>query len=347
MVVKPRPVQRTNIPMPTIDQVVNQYLSALAIEGKSSEYTSWLRRRLGDFVKFTEETRGPLRVDELTIDVGREFVQNLMGRQTRYDNHKLRHKTQGGLAPTTIHGYVRAMRSFSTWMLEEGHLQANVLAGIKPPKLPQVLMAPLTEDEIRTILLAIDRDSVEGMRNYAIVLMFLDTGVRLSELINLKTSDIDFGIGQFKVFGKGGKERLVPLGLTAKRSVIRYVEQARPAPVNPSEARLFLNVGGLPISKDSVEKIIQRISRRTGITRLHPHLFRHTFAVRYLVNGGDVFSLQKILGHASLEMTRRYVTLASADVKQKHQLFSPIDHLGLGDYHRGRPKQQPLRAPKV
>ena len=107
------------------------------------------------------------------------------------------------------------------------------------------------------------------------------------------------------------------------------MEQARPYPVNPTEQRVYLTVSGLPIMKDIVEKTIQRPAKRTDITRLHPHLFPHSFAVRYLVNGGEVFTLQKILEYASLDMTRKFVTLASADVKEKHILFSPIDYLGL------------------
>jgi site-specific recombinase XerD len=101
---------------------------------------------------------------------------------------------------------------------------------------------------------------------------------------------------------------------------------------------LFLSVAGTPISQESVEKLVQRLRRRADIPRLYPHLFRHSFAVGYLINGGDVFTLQKILGHTTLEMTRRYVTLASGDVKEKHRLYSPIDNLGLAERQRGRPK---------
>ena len=108
--------------------------------------------------------------------------------------------------------------------------------------------------------------------------------------------------------------------------------------MKPSEERLFLTVAGDPVNKDSVAKIIRRLARRCKITRLHPHLLRHTFAVRYLINGGDVFTLQKILGHSTLDMTRRYVTLASGDVKEKHRMYSPIDNLGLVERKRGRPK---------
>jgi site-specific recombinase XerD len=129
------------------------------------------------------------------------------------------------------------------------------------------------------------------------------------------------------------------MGLTARRAVIRYLEHFRSQPVNPHESKLFLTVAGDPITVESVEQMIRRLANRSGVPRLHPHLLRHSFAVRYLVNGGDVFTLQKILGHTTLEMTRKYVTLASGDVKEKHRQYSPIDNLGLVERKLGRPKK--------
>ncbi len=128
------------------------------------------------------------------------------------------------------------------------------------------------------------------------------------------------------------------LRYATRRAILRYRDTGRPQPVNPNEPRLFLSVAGTPISQESVEKLVQRLRRRADIPRLHPHLFRHSFAVRYLINGGDVFTLQKILGHTTLEMTRRYVTLASGDMKEKNRLYSPIDNLGSAERQRGRPK---------
>jgi len=153
---------------------------------------------------------------------------------------------------------------------------------------PQILIEPLTEDEIRRLLTAIPQDTLEGVRNFAI-------------------------------------------------------EHARPQPTRANEQHMFLNMAGDPISKDAVEKLMQRLSRRAGILRLHPHLLRHSFAVRYLMNGGDVFTLQKILGHASLEMTRKYVALASGDVKEKHRQYSPVDNLGVVEKKRGRPRRRRLQ----
>ena len=323
----------------TLTEAIDYYLTALALEGKSPETIVWYRKKLTCFAVFTQDGGEPARVSALSIEEGRAFVKSIMERKTKYANHVLRAEVMEGLSPQSIHGYVRALRAFASWLQEEGYTQDNIFRSIKPPKVPQILIQPLTEDEIRRVLAAIPPHTPEGVRNYAITLLFLDSGIRLRELLNLKISDIDFAVGQFKVLGKGAKERIVPMGMTARRAVIRYLEHFRPQPVNPQESKLFLTVAGDPITVESVEQMIRRLAKRSGVPRLHPHLLRHSFAVRYLVNGGDVFTLQKILGHTTLEMTRKYVTLASGDVKEKHRQYSPIDNLGLVERKLGRPKK--------
>ena len=165
-------------------------------------------------------------------------------------------------------------------------------------------------------------------------------------MLNLKVNDIDFAEGIFKVMGKGAKEREVPLGTTARRAIIRYIETARPRPLNVNTDTLFLTMDGSPITQQSVAQVLKRIAKRVRLKHLYPHLLRHTFAVRYLVNGGDAFSLQKILGHESLDMTRRYVELANTDIKKKHQQFSPVDNLNLSESRRGRPRRQAAQTTK-
>ena len=119
---------------------------------------------------------------------------------------------------TTVHGYARSSRTFASWLEREGYTNDNIFEDLQPPKLPQILIEPLAEDEIRKILLLIPQDTSEGVRSYAVELLFLDSGIRLSELINLRISQIDFAMGQFKVFGKGAKERIVPMGVAAQRA---------------------------------------------------------------------------------------------------------------------------------
>ena len=209
---------------------------------------------------------------------------------------------------------------------------------LKLPSLPKVLPEPLTEVEIQSILAASLDNTQQRLRNFSIMMLFLDTGIRLDELVNLKLSRIDFSLGEMTILGKGSKERRVPIGSQAKKALIDYIAKERSNPINPQdEDRLYLSSDGYPITHGSVEKLFQRVKKTTNVATLHPHVCRHTFSVRYLINGGDVFSLQKILGHTSLEMTRKYVNLASGDVKDKHRRFSPMDNLGFRGKRRGRP----------
>ncbi|HHH81357.1 MAG TPA: hypothetical protein ENL35_00005 [Chloroflexi bacterium] len=325
----------------TLAEAVDNYLALLVVEGKSPHTIRWYQRKLRAFLKFLAD-RGEehLMIHKLSVDHARDFIRFLMERSSKYPDHPHHREVAGGLSPTTINGFARSLRAFSSWLQEDGYTQANVLRPLKPPKVPKTLIKPLSEDELRKILLAIPYDSPEGARNLAIVMMFCDTGVRLSELTDLKMQDFDAGLGECKVFGKGAEERIVPIGYAAKRSVIRYIERFRPEPLNPREDRLFLTADGRPLSRNAVGQMVARLKRRTGIPRLHPHLFRHTFAVRYLVNGGDVFSLQRILGHKSLEMTRRYIALANTDIKDRHRQYSPMDNLGLAIGGRGRPRHR-------
>jgi site-specific recombinase XerD len=144
--------------------------------------------------------------------------------------------------------------------------------------------------------------------------------------------------------GKGGKERIVPFGMSVQKAILRYVLYFRPETINPTIKNLFLTLDGRPLTKNSVKMIFQRMAVKSGVKRLHPHLCRHTFATNYLINGGDVFSLQQILGHTTLEMVRRYVTLASTHVNVQHRKFSPMDRLNITTSNL--PKYKNKRIPK-
>lgn len=117
--------------------------------------------------------------------------------------------------------------------------------------------------------------------------------------------------------------------MTAQKGMIRYLEMARPQPINPNVHNVFLTMDGHSITQQTVAQVLHRSAYRVRLKHLYPHLLPHTFAVRYLVNGDDAFSLQKILGHESLDMTRRYVKLANTDVKKKHQASCPVQMLQL------------------
>ena len=122
-------------------------------------------------------------------------------------------------------------------------------------------------------------------------MVFLDTGLRLGELVNMHFSRVDFAIGEMTIFGKGSKERKVPIGAQTKKASIDYITKERPELTNPQdEDRIFLNADGYPVSHKTVEKMFQQVKRMSDVKKLHPHVCRHTFRVRYLINGGGVFS---------------------------------------------------------
>jgi site-specific recombinase XerD len=324
----------------TLEKAIEQYLITLGTEGKSPRYIGWLKERLGYFTKFIRKTRDETySLRDLNVEDGRDFIRDLMERDVKYRDHPLIKPRSGKLSIQYIHGCGRAVRSFSTWASEEGYLDDNVMQRLKLPKLPKVFPEPLTEIQIKRVLDNCLYHTMEGQRNFTMMMLFFDTGLRLSELINLRISKIDLAMGEMNILGKGNKERKVPFGSQAKKAMIEYMAKHRPEPENPMDAdRLFLNCDARPITPVVVAKVFERVKKATELNSFHPHLCRHTFAVRYLINGGDVFSLQKILGHSSLEMTRKYVNLASDDIKDKHRLYSPMDKLNFQTVRRGRPR---------
>jgi len=151
----------------------------------------------------------------------------------------------------------------------------------------------------------------------------IDTGLRVSEVAALRLGDLRPD-GTLKVQGKGSKERIVPVGSTARTAIVRYLGQRGPG--RPDDA-LWLGRKG-EISSRGLQHMIRRLKARVGVTgRLSPHSLRHTFARSYLVNGGDVFTLQRILGHTTLDMVKRYVALADVDLVTRHAVASPADRL--------------------
>jgi integrase/recombinase XerD len=331
---------KKDLMMVSLDKGIELYLSTLTTEGKSPRYIDWLNTRLRFFNDFIRETyREDFKLQDLTVEDGRDFIRSLMERTTRYQDHPMHENKKGKLKIQYIHGCGRAIRSFSTWAYEEGYLDENVLRRLKLPKLPKTFPEPLSEEEIQRVLSATLDSTRERLRNFSIMMLFLDTGIRLDELVNLKLTRIDFAIGEMTILGKGSKERKVPIGFQAKKALLDYLAKERPDPASPQdEDSLYLSVDGFPITHGAVEKMFQRVKKIAEVPNLHPHTCRHTFSVRYLVNGGDAFSLQKILGHTSLEMTRKYVNLASGDVREKHRRFSPMDNLKFRANGRGRPK---------
>jgi len=297
-------------------------------EGKSPKTISIVEasvRYLDEFLAGHNLSRD---VADIGVEELRRFVVYL--RQCpRFAHHRFTPPQDGHLSGHTINGYMRALQSFWAWLKREDLIDCNPFERLKIPRAPKKVIPIFTEEHLRQLLSAIDITSPTGYRDYTMIIILLDTGIRCSELTGLRLADVNLESRLLKVWGKGSKERVVPIGARVQKALWKYLIRYRPEPATPRYDRVFLTRDGYPITKDRLEAIIERYGKKAGITgvRVSPHTFRHTMAVTFLRNGGDVFSLQRILGHSQLEVLRGYVNLAQSDISRVHQKNSPVDNL--------------------
>ncbi|MFC1966014.1 tyrosine-type recombinase/integrase [Chloroflexota bacterium] len=197
---------------------------------------------------------------------------------------------------------------------------------MKPPKVVRKVVSTLSDEEIRAILNSFGTSPTDA-RNQALFMILLDTGLRIGELINLKMEDVHMDKGYLKVMGKGDKERIVPIGKFVQMELLHYIEKVRPQPYGSGCDKLFLSRGGKPITVNTVKLVFSRLAKSSGVNRLHAHLCRHTFAINYLLNGGDIFPLREIIGHTTLEMVNHYLHFTSSQITAQHHKYSPMDRI--------------------
>jgi len=310
----------------TVLTTVELFLATKQTEGRSPKTTTWYRDKLLTFARYLDNGQ-PAKLSDLTLDRTRQFVAMLQNRTCRFEGHPIRRRAEGGLSPFTIHGYVRTLKAFATWLYDEGFTSTNVLARLKRPHLPEVMIEILSPEEIDALLHGINQNCALGSRMFVIFLLLLDTGMRASELCALTLDNTHLEEGYVKVMGKGRKERIVPICANTKKALLRYLSTWRPILAHEDCGTLLVTHLGDDMTYSALLQSVKRLGKRCGVPRLHPHLFRHTFAVRYLMNGGDVMTLRRILGHTTLDVTQMYMHLADADIKAQHSKFSPVDGL--------------------
>ena len=200
---------------------------------------------------------------------------------------------------------------------------------VKIPPPPKKLIPAFSQQQIEQLISVIDTKTPIGYRNFAMILTLLDTGLRITELCTLTMDKLFLEDGIARVIGKGNKERMIPIGKQVQRILWHYIERCRPTPANINDNFVSLSDDGRPLNRRRMEAVMTRYGEKAklGGIRCSPHTLRHTAAISFLRNGGDLFSLQRLLGHNSLEMTRRYCEVADADLKRAHGLASPVDNL--------------------
>ncbi len=297
----------------TFNEYISSFLMECECKDLSEQTTEWYKKKLVAFGIFL---RDKYSIDS-PLDATKEHLKAFI--------YALKTDRERDLSVPYIRGFGRTLSVFYNYLESEYGID-NPSTGLTLPKMPQKHFPILTEADIAKLLRAPEKQGLAGYTHYSIMYTLLDTGMRVGELVSFKTSDINIEDGFIRVFGKGSKDRLVPMGKELKRALLKY-KTIRPS--NENSDIFFLNAGGRPYTRGAVGQFIRRYGRREGISgvRVSPHTFRHTFATMYILNGGDSYSLQRILGHSTPAIVQVYVNMTAKNIIEQHKKFSPGDSI--------------------
>lgn len=220
---------------------------------------------------------------------------------------------------------ISAIKSFFNYLIFEGYIKDSPISNIESPKQEKKLPKVLTEEEIKKLINSIDLNHDFGQRNKTIIEILYGTGIRVSELINLKLSNIFFKENIIKVIGKGNKERFVPLGEIASNELKIYINNRNRLKIDSKSSDiLFLNRYGRGLTRSMIFKIISDASKRVGLDKkISPHTLRHSFATHLIKNGADLRTIQMILGHESITTTEIYTHLDTLHLEEVLKKYHP------------------------
>ena len=290
---------------------LKEYLNVLSLEKSLSEntissYRSDLTTLIGYF-----ESEGLTDFSQVDHKLINSFFKELQ---------------EIGLSKTSAARYYSSVKGFFNYLFSNKYIKANPVEKVSPPKLSKTLPSVLSVEEVDKILSTPDINDKLGLRDKGILEVLYACGLRVSELIELKISNLFFDEEIVRVFGKGSKERLVPIGSSAVKWTNEYLTKSRPVLMkkSKSEGIVFLNIRGTKLSRMGIWKIVERYTKEAGIEKdVHPHTFRHSFATHLLEGGADLRAVQEMLGHADISTTQIYTHIDRDYIKQVHRDFHP------------------------
>lgn len=231
-----------------------------------------------------------------------------------------------GLSNSTRARYLSSIKSFYKFLASINAISHDITETLESPKIKRKLPETLSYQEINKIIESPDTNTDKGIRDRAILELLYASGLRVSELIALKSRDFLPDIGIVRVFGKGSKERIVPVGSSAIEWIEIYNKKVRPLLLNKTKSTdiLFLNKRGQPLTRMAIWKFINFYTQLAGISKkVHPHIFRHSFATHLIEGGADLRAVQEMLGHADISTTQIYTHLDRDYIKEVHRTFHP------------------------
>ena len=292
---------------PPVHPAADAYLQYLLVEKGLAENTlAAYAADLSDFLSFLAERSFPL--EEVTDQTLFLYIVDVR---------------RGGLSGRSLARRLSSLRGFFAFALQEGVFAANPSAFLENPKFTRALPEVLSKEEMDAVLASPDTTDRLGFRDRTMLELLYACGLRASELVTLQVLKFDPNTNLLRVFGKGSKERIVPVHAQAAKFIVEYITHWRPlfSPVAPA---LFLNRSGKGLTRVALWKIVQRHVLKAGITRpISPHTFRHSFATHLLEGGADLRAVQMLLGHADIAATEIYTHVQAERLTQTHRKYHP------------------------
>lgn len=293
-----------------MEEVRDEFLRFIQIEkGLSANTIAAYRRDLNQYIDYLQSQK----IGSLDF-VTRDVIQQCFG--ARHDE---------GHSAKSIARFTSTIRSFHQFALRERYASQDPTVLITTPKYERKLPDVLSIDEVDQLLNVFDLSKVNDYRNRTMLELLYATGMRVSELIFVEIQDVNLIMGFVKVFGKGNKERIIPLGETVIEYLTHYLQEIRPQLLkNTVTDALFLNLHGKPLSRQGVWKMMKQAGVKAGLTkRLTPHTLRHSFATHLLENGADLRAVQEMLGHSDISTTQLYTHVSSTQIRKIYQSYHP------------------------
>ncbi len=290
--------------------LVEEFIHYLAVErGLADNTLDSYNRDLNQFMVFLEKEQVK-DVQKATRNVIMSYLLFLQKR---------------GRATATVSRHLAALKSFYHFLLREKHIEKDPTANLESPKLEKKLPRILTVNEVEMLLNQPKGSDPAALRDKAMLELLYATGIRVSELIYLDVNHINLDMGYVRCFGKGSKERIVPVGSFARKCVSEYLQKGRVKLIkNKTEQALFVNQHGRRLTRQGFWKIIKKYARRAGISKeITPHTLRHSFATHLLENGADLRSVQEMLGHADITTTQIYTHLTKGRLREVYAKSHP------------------------
>lgn len=315
----------------TLEQALTRFVRAKEVEGVRPRTVKEYIRHVEYLSDFMTEVQGlqNARVSDLSADLIREYIRYLLSEKRRYEGTKGRRDKTVGLSVNTVNIRLRTLKTMCRFWHSEGIIESNPMNNIKPVSDDErAEVEGFSESELGLILSSFDETQFAEWRDKIMCLLLLDTGLRIQEACSLTFERVDFRTLTLYIpsqVAKNRRNRGVPVSKeVAKLLKELYEESLRYF----GETEFIFNTAyGEPLTPDSFRKRLNRLKEKIGLQRISPHMFRHTFCRDYLLNGGDLFTLQKIVDHADIKTTRKYIQMNTEHVRSQHNKYSPVHRI--------------------